>query len=134
MFLYVCKQTFCKIYRYITRQFLGIRMRNFQRTIFAWTWRYREIFKSALCTIKLEKNFHKVWSVFVNKLLNGGFTWNCVIYKGKIEKYRSSRPEMFCKKSVLRNFERDSGTGFFLWILQNFKVQLFLQNTSGGSF
>ena len=24
--------------------------------------------------LKLEKDFHKVWSVFVNKLLNGGFT------------------------------------------------------------
>ena len=84
--------------------------------------------------LKLEKDFHKLWSVFVNKLLNGGFTWDCVIYKAKIKKYRSSHPEMFCKNGVLRNFERDSGRGFFLWILQNFKVQLFLQNTSGGSF
>ena len=84
--------------------------------------------------LKLEKNFHKVWSVFVNKLSNGGFTWDRVIYKAKTEKYRSSRPEMFCKKGVLRNFERDSGTDFFLYILQNFKVQLFLQNISGCSF
>ena len=30
--------------------------------------------------------------------------------------------------------KRDSGTGFFLWILQNLLKQLFLENTSGGCF
>ena len=42
--------------------------------------------------------------------------------------FRSSRPEVFCKKGYLTNFakftrkhqKRDSGTDFFLWILQNF--------------
>ena len=61
--------------------------------------------------------------------------------------YRSSRPEVFCKKSVLRNFAKftgkhlcmslffnkvaglqacnfilknDSGTGLFLWVFWNF--------------
>ena len=68
-----------------------------------------------------------------------------------IAKFRSSRPDVFCEKSVLRNFAkftgkhlcqslfliklqpwglqlyliRDSGTGVFLWILQNFSEQLF---------
>ena len=38
-------------------------------------------------------------------------------------KCRSSRPEVFFKKGVLRNFTKftgDSGTGVFLWILWNF--------------
>ena len=65
--------------------------------------------------------------------------------------YRSSRPEVLCKKGVLRNFtkftgkhlcqnlffnkvaglrpatllKRDSGTGICVWILQNFWEQLF---------
>ena len=30
--------------------------------------------------------------------------------------------------------KKDSGIGAFLWILRNFKEQLFLQNTSGGYF
>ena len=47
MFLHVCKQTFRKFYGYITREFLGLRMRNFQGIIFIWTQAYREIFKSA---------------------------------------------------------------------------------------
>ena len=65
---------------------------------------------------------------------------------------------MFCKKGVFRNFaklagkhlcqslffnkaaglqlywKRDSGTGVFLWILWNFLVHFFLQNTSGDCF
>ena len=64
-------------------------------------------------------------------------------------KHRSSRPEMFCKKDVLRNFakftgkhlcqslsfsfslywKRGSGATVFLWILWNFQEHLFLQNT-----
>ena len=48
MFLYVFKQTFRKVYGYITREFLGLRIRNFQGIIFLWTRTYREIFKSAL--------------------------------------------------------------------------------------
>ena len=28
--MYVCKQIFCKLYGYITREFLGLKMRNFQ--------------------------------------------------------------------------------------------------------
>ena len=60
MFLYVCKQTFRKLYGYITREFLGIRMRNFQGIIFVWTRTHREIFKSALV---------QIWDLFsvVNK-------------------------------------------------------------------
>ena len=47
-FLYVSKQTFRKLYRYLTRQFLELRMRNFQGVNFMLTRTYREIFKSAL--------------------------------------------------------------------------------------
>ena len=74
--------------------------------------------------------------------------------------YRSSRPEVFCKKGVLRNFakftEKHRYQSFFfnkvgglrpatllkkrlwhrcfLWILRNFEEHLFLQNTSAGCF
>ena len=59
--------------------------------------------------------------------------------------FRSSHPEMFCKKGVLRNFAkfkgkyqcqslRDFGTGVFLRILWNFYKNLLLQKTSGGCF
>ena len=67
--------------------------------------------------------------------------------------YRSNHQRCSMRKGVLRNFakftgkhlcqslffcrlrpatllKRDSGTGFFLWILGNFSEQLFLQNTS----
>ena len=54
---------------------------------------------------------------------------------------RSSRPEMFCKEKVLRNFTKFTGkhlclslTSVFLWILWNFSEHLFLKNTSGGCF
>ena len=51
---------------------------------------------------------------------------------------RSSHPEVFCKKGVLRNVAKFTGkhlyTGVFLWILQNFQEHLFSQNTSGGCF
>ena len=48
MFRYICKQTLRKLYGYMTREFLGFRMQNFQSTIFIWIRTYREIFKSAL--------------------------------------------------------------------------------------
>ena len=48
MFLYVCKQTFRKFYGYIAREFLRIKIRNFQGIIFVWTRTYWEILKSAL--------------------------------------------------------------------------------------
>ena len=51
------------------------------------------------------------------------------IFKCLVVFFRSSRPEVFCKKGVLKNFleglrpetlsKRGSGTGVFLWILQN---------------
>ena len=34
LFLYVCKQTFRKLYGLITQEFLGLRIRNFQGVIF----------------------------------------------------------------------------------------------------
>ena len=53
MFLNVYKQTFWKLYGYVTREFLGLRKRNFQGSIFIWTRTYREIFKFALEKNKL---------------------------------------------------------------------------------
>ena len=37
-----------KLHEQITREFLVLRMRNFQGIVFIWPQRYREIFKSAL--------------------------------------------------------------------------------------
>ena len=53
MFLYVFKQTFRKVYGYITGEFLGLRMRSFQGIIFMWAQAYRETFKSALEYLKV---------------------------------------------------------------------------------
>ena len=84
---------------------------------------------------------------------------NFYTYFGGVRYHRSSRQEVFYKKGVLTDFaklhntsasvsfliklqtsrlqlywERDSGTGVFLWILLNLKKHLFLQNTSDGCF
>ena len=48
LILYVSKQTFRKLYGYITRGFLELRMRNFQGIIFIPKRTPREIFKPAL--------------------------------------------------------------------------------------
>ena len=74
--------------------------------------------------------------------------------------FRSCRPEMFCKKAVLRDFlkstrkhlfqsprpgsrpgqvrqlylKRDPVSWCFLWILRNLEEHLFLRNTSRGCF
>ena len=37
-----------RIYGKLTREFLGLRMRNFQSTVFTWIQPYSEIFKSAI--------------------------------------------------------------------------------------
>ena len=42
--------------------------------------------------------------------------------------FRSSRPEVFCKKGVLENFEKFTGKH------RNFQEHLFLKKTSGGCF
>ena len=59
---------------------------------------------------------------------------------------KSSRPEVFCEKDVLRNFAKfigkhlcqslfiDSGTGVFVWVLRNFQEHLLFQNTPSGCF
>ena len=56
MSLYVCKQTFCKLYGYITQKFLRLRERNFQGSIFISITTYREIFRSALVYLKVSLN------------------------------------------------------------------------------
>ena len=45
---WICKQTSCKVYGYITQEFKRLRLWNFQGTIFIWTQTYTEIFKFAL--------------------------------------------------------------------------------------
>ena len=76
------------------------------------------------------------------------------------QSFRSSRPEVLCKQGVLEisqnshentcarvsfliklqawglqiYLKRDSGTGVFLWIFQNFWEHLFLKNSSGSCF
>ena len=59
--MYVCKQKFRKLYGYITREFLEIRMRNFQGIIFVWTRAYKEIFKSALLYLQI---YFLLFSIF----------------------------------------------------------------------
>ena len=79
-------------------------------------------------------------------------TWLLNLWEQKIHTDRSSRPEVFCKKYILRNFIKSTGkhlcqslffnkvagprtgTGVFLWILWNFYEHLFSKNTSGGCF
>ena len=84
-----------------------------------------------------------------------GTAWSLHIFI--LARYRSSRPEVFCKKGALWNFakfsgkhlgqgllnkvagqrqpylKRDFGKSVFLWIFQNFQERLLLQNTSGGA-
>ena len=62
--------------------------------------------------------------------------------------FKSSRPEVFCKKVILKKFakftgkhlraaalfKRDPNTGVFLWLLRNFLEHLFKQSTSSGCF
>ena len=66
----------------------------------------------------------------------------------QLAKFRSSRPELFCKKSVLRNFAKSTGKHLCQSLLfnketlaqvfpvkfTNFWEHLLLQNTSGGCF
>ena len=59
-FLSICKQTFCKLYGFITWEFLELRMRNFPGIIFIWKQTYREIFKSALVYL------YVFWHNFLN--------------------------------------------------------------------
>ena len=59
MFLYVCKQTFGKLYRCMTREFLELKMRNFQGIIFIWTRTHWEIFESALLHLKKFRKIHR---------------------------------------------------------------------------
>ena len=42
MFLYVCKQIFCKLYEQITQDLLGLRLQNLQNIIFIWIGTYRK--------------------------------------------------------------------------------------------
>ena len=54
-----------------------------------------------------------------------------------VSAFRSSRPELFCEKSVFKNFAKFTGASWhrrFLWILQNFKGDPFSQNTYNGCF
>ena len=57
--MYVCKETFHKLYAYITRESLGLRMRSFQESIFIWTQTYRHFLCSYTCFFQKQINFEK---------------------------------------------------------------------------
>ena len=52
----------------------------------------------------------------------------------RTEMSRSSRPEVFCKKGVLRNFAKFTEKHLCQSLFFNKVARLFLQNTSGGCF
>ena len=83
MFLYVCKQTFRKRYRYITREFLGLRRQIFQGIIFIWTRTYREIFKSAL--VYLWFNIFAKWHFLSIKDFFSRDVWETSYYAQKLQ-------------------------------------------------
>ena len=134
--------------------------------------------------LTLESSFSKgtdpflrisIWSISALLLIFGCFhinkwfllwSWRwkvdirfCMPYV-KMSPFRSSRPNVFCKKGAPRNFSkftekslsqslffnkvvglslqlysiRDFDTGVFLWSLRNFKEHIFLQNYSSGCF
>ena len=67
---------------------------------------------------------------------------NCIKDLWKTDYNQKEPPEMFCKKKVFLDFhkihrktplllQRDSDTGVFLWILQNFKEILFYRTIQG---
>ena len=102
--------------------------------------------------------FHKIKQWMLRVFLPNSFQ-RCRSSRSQMF-FRSSRPEMFCKKAVLRDFpkftrkhlcqslfitkvagqgrqlylKRDPVSWCFLWILQNLDEHLFLQNTTGGCF
>ena len=89
MFLYVCKQTFCKFYGLITREFLGLKIWSFQGIIFIWTRTYSEVFKSALVSFKfvhiktfggvlVKSKFSKQWMCYLQAW---NHTWTNLICK-----------------------------------------------------
>ena len=126
---------------YNIRSELQERCRNWHQLLF-----------SGFCVVMVELIWYMFWWLDAEVNLQ-------VLYC-QISHIRSSRPELFCKKGVLRisqnsqestcarvsflikfqasclqlYLKRDSGTGFFLWIFRNFLEHLLLQNTSGGCF
>ena len=53
--------------------------------------------------------------------------------KGVLRNFAKSQENTWATVSFLRDSERDSGTGVFLWILRNFSEHLFYRITLGGS-
>ena len=114
MFPYVCKQTFRKLYGYITRKFLGLRMRNFQGIILTWRRIYREIFKSAL--VYLWWNFN-LMGYFINVSLIQ--TYQVSLFR---QKSRNNHWEAFSRWCSGRSEAATGGVlskKVFLEILQN---------------
>ena len=91
-----------------------------------------------LFAVNLEQVFHLV-------LMSSSLNFNMLF-----RDVRSSSPEVFCKKGVLKNFEKNHWktpvpqpatslkkrlwTGVFLWILQNFYEQLFYRTPPSDYF
>ena len=66
-----------QVYGYITREFFGLRILNFQGVIFILTQTYKEIFKSALVYLYahfiikiflIENNFFMIKNIFYDKI------------------------------------------------------------------
>ena len=78
--------------------------------------------------------FYRKWSSWKFRKIHGKilvpeslFKWSCRPSARKFIKRETPRSANLFKKI-------NYGTGYLLWILQNFQEHLFLQNTSGGYF
>ena len=77
---------------------------------------------------------HCFWcSVFINhKINNRSRHWRCSIYKGALKTFAGFTGKHLCQcVSLQLYYKRDSGTGFFLWILQNPQENIFHRTPPG---
>ena len=74
----------------------------------------------------------KDWSILFWFYLVGSSHQRCPVKKGVLEILQNSQENICARASFLKKLQ--AGTGVFLWILRNFYVQVFLQDTSSGCF
>ena len=163
MFMLVCRKTFFAFYWTLHESFsnsygFGL-CKNLVFSILTKCFMIGNIFvQSCLIWAKHLFLFHKIKQWMWRMFLPNSFQ-KCRSSRSQMF-FRSSRPEMFCKKAVLRDFpkftrkhlcqslfitkvagqgrqlylKRDPVSWCFLWILRNLEEHLFLRNTSGGCF
>ena len=111
---------------------------NFTWNQLRWSFLFSKVAWLRVCNLfaKIVNSFRYGSKALSHKLST--YYYNTEVCKDPND-YRSSRPEVFCKKDVLRNFAKftakhlyeslqacnfiqknDSDTGLFLWILWNF--------------